>query len=337
MTDKASLQKRVEHLEAELAKASVLEQVSRDLNTARNENELLLAMAQTAIESGLHHTELLYIELNENEEPEWAEVVAAWQREDNPPVSIGTRYYLPDIPFMELVFSNPDELLLIPDVDTDERLDENIRQILQDINIKTYVIVPLRHAGRWIGTLPLHWDKKHEFTEHEIRVYSAIITLAGAAVDNRRMIAHQQQTQLAERQRIIEAQKAALLELSTPIIPVMQGIIILPLIGSIDTQRAREIMRALLEGIAEHRAKVVILDITGVPLVDTGVANHLDKTVKAARLKGAHTIITGISDSVAETIVELAIDWTSMTTLRDLQSGLVRALEMLGLDLKRGR
>jgi rsbT co-antagonist protein RsbR len=131
-------------------------------------------------------------------------------------------------------------------------------------------------------------------------------------------------------QEIIEAQKQALRELSTPIIPIMDRIIVMPLIGSIDTMRARDITRSLLAGIREHRAKIVILDITGVPIVDSGVANYLNKTIQAARLKGASTIITGVSDAVAETIVDLGIDWSGIETVADLQTGLRAALAKMG-------
>jgi anti-anti-sigma regulatory factor len=149
------------------------------------------------------------------------------------------------------------------------------------------------------------------------------------------------QREIGERERlqreIIEAQQLAIHELSTPIIPVMdtpQGsIIVAPLIGSIDSQRAKDITRALLAGIRQHQATVVILDITGVSIVDSGVANHLNKTIQAARLKGTHTIVTGISEAVAETIVELGIDWDKIDTLSDLQSGLAAALNSLGMAL----
>jgi rsbT co-antagonist protein RsbR len=83
-----------------------------------------------------------------------------------------------------------------------------------------------------------------------------------------------------------------------------------------------------LEGIREHRAQLVILDVTGVPVVDSGVATHLNKAVQAARLKGARTIITGISDAVAETIVDLGINWSEIDTLSDLKAGLQVALKM---------
>jgi rsbT co-antagonist protein RsbR len=134
-------------------------------------------------------------------------------------------------------------------------------------------------------------------------------------------------------QEVIEAQRTALRELSSPIIPVMEGIIVLPLIGSIDTGRAREITRALLRGISEHRAKIVIMDITGVPMVDSGVADHLNKSIQAARLKGAQAIVTGMSDAVAETIVDLGVDWAELQTLRDLRTGLTEAIKFLDIDI----
>jgi anti-anti-sigma regulatory factor len=142
-------------------------------------------------------------------------------------------------------------------------------------------------------------------------------------------------------QQVIEAQQQAIKELSTPVIPIMEapdgsgGVIAMPLIGSVDSMRARDITRALLAGISAHRAKIVILDVTGVPIVDSGVAAHLNRSVQAARLKGARVIVTGISDAVAETIVELDIDWSKIETLSDLQTGLVVALESLSIKLSK--
>ncbi|MGB1286126.1 MAG: STAS domain-containing protein [Aggregatilineales bacterium] len=148
-----------------------------------------------------------------------------------------------------------------------------------------------------------------------------------------RVVAEQERNRLQE--QIIREQQRALEELSTPIIPLMERIIVLPVIGSIDNNRARDLMRNLLAGISEHRAKTVILDVTGVPMIDSGVADHLNRTIQAARLKGAQTIVTGISDGVAETIVDLGIDWETLETMRDLQSGLVLALQRAGFTLQR--
>jgi DNA-binding LacI/PurR family transcriptional regulator/anti-anti-sigma regulatory factor len=167
-------------------------------------------------------------------------------------------------------------------------------------------------------------EKAYEQVERQVEERTAEL---------RREVAERERAQaesLKLQQEVIEAQKRALQELSTPVIPVLERIIVMPLIGSIDTLRARDITRALLAGIREHRARVVILDITGVPIVDSGVASHLNKTVQAARLKGARTIVTGISDAVAETIVDLGIDWSGIETLSDLQTGLRAALASTG-------
>jgi len=141
-------------------------------------------------------------------------------------------------------------------------------------------------------------------------------------------------------QQIIETQQQALKELSSPVIPIINtsngkgGIIVMPLVGNIDSMRAGDMTRALLAGISRYRASVVILDITGVSVIDSGVAGHLNKTVQAARLKGAHTIITGISDAVAESIIELGIDWSNLTTRGDLQTGLTAGLNTLGFKIE---
>ena len=160
------------------------------------------------------------------------------------------------------------------------------------------------------------------------------IGLVGMARD----ITEQKQAE-AERERlqqeVIEAQKRAIQELSTPVIPIMERIIVMPLIGSVDSLRARDITRTLLAGINQHRAKVVILDVTGVGIMDTGIVNHLNKTIQAARLKGAKTIVTGISDAVAEAIVDLGIDWGDIETLSDLRTGLITALGSLGVTLSK--
>lgn len=134
-------------------------------------------------------------------------------------------------------------------------------------------------------------------------------------------------------QQILESQQQVIRELSSPVIPVMQGIIVMPLVGNIDTMRARDITRALLAGISRHKAEIVIIDVTGVSVMDTGIVNHLNKTIQATRLKGAHTIVTGISDAVAEAIVDLGIDWSGVSTLSDLQTGLIIALDSLGVRL----
>lgn len=135
-----------------------------------------------------------------------------------------------------------------------------------------------------------------------------------------------EQERLALREQVIAAQQAALRELSTPLIPLARGVVAMPLIGSIDSQRAQQVIQELLAGVAEHRARTAILDITGVPVVDTQVANALLRAAQAVKLLGAQVILTGIRPEVAQTLVGLGLDMTGLTTHSTLQSGIAAAL-----------
>ena len=133
-----------------------------------------------------------------------------------------------------------------------------------------------------------------------------------------------------ERERIIRQQQEAIRELSTPVLPVRERLLILPIIGVIDPQRARQLTEQLLHGIRTNRARVVVMDITGVPVMDANVANHLVQTVEAARLLGATVIVTGLSPEIAQTLVTIGVDLTKMTTVGDLQGGIEQAERRLG-------
>jgi rsbT co-antagonist protein RsbR len=133
-----------------------------------------------------------------------------------------------------------------------------------------------------------------------------------------------------ERERIIREQQEAIRELSTPVLQVRERLLILPIIGVVDPQRARQLTEQLLRGIRTNRAKVVVLDITGVPYIDSAVANHLVQTVEAARLLGAIVIVTGLSPEIAQTLVNIGVDLGKMNTVGDLQGGIEEAERLLG-------
>ena len=133
-----------------------------------------------------------------------------------------------------------------------------------------------------------------------------------------------------ERERVIRQQQEAIRELSTPVLQVRERLLILPIIGVIDPQRARQLTEQLLRGIRTNRAKVVVIDITGVAAMDATVANHLVQTVEASRLLGASSIVTGLSPEIAQTLVNIGVDLGKMNTVGDLQGGIEQAERLLG-------
>jgi rsbT co-antagonist protein RsbR len=133
-----------------------------------------------------------------------------------------------------------------------------------------------------------------------------------------------------ERERVISEQQEALRELSTPVLQLRERLLILPIIGVLDSARARQLTEQLLGAIQENRARVVVIDITGVATVDRAVANNLVQTVEASRLMGASTILTGLSSEIAQTLVDLGVDLGMMKTVGDLQGGLEEAERLAG-------
>jgi rsbT co-antagonist protein RsbR len=133
-----------------------------------------------------------------------------------------------------------------------------------------------------------------------------------------------------ERERIIREQQEAIRELSTPVLQVRERLLILPIIGAIDPHRARQLTEQLLHGIRATRGKVVVIDLTGVAAEDSSIANHRVQTVEATPLLGATVIVTGLSPSIAQTLVNIGVDLGKMNTVGDLQGGIEQAERLLG-------
>jgi anti-anti-sigma regulatory factor len=134
----------------------------------------------------------------------------------------------------------------------------------------------------------------------------------------------------ALQEEVIRAQQAALAELSTPLIPLSDEVVVMPLVGTLDSQRAQRVLEALLEGVAASRARVAILDITGVAVVDTQIANALVRAAQAVKLLGAQVVLTGIRAEVAQTLVGLGVDLAGIVTRGTLQSGIAYAVAQSG-------
>jgi rsbT co-antagonist protein RsbR len=141
-------------------------------------------------------------------------------------------------------------------------------------------------------------------------------------------------TYLAAHAETVRRHQAAIRELSTPVIRVHEGVLLLPLVGAIDSLRASQVMESVLTRVADDQARVLILDIAGVAVVDTKVADSLVKATAAVRLLGAETILTGISAQVARTMVQLGVDVSAMHTRSRLAEGIELALDIVGKAIR---
>lgn len=159
--------------------------------------------------------------------------------------------------------------------------------------------------------------------------------LLNTALDSVRLLA--METALNSGADVIAAQRQELMELSTPVVKLWNGVLAVPLIGTLDSVRSQIAMENLLQAIVDERAQVAILDITGVPTVDTLVAQHLLKTAMAARLMGAECVISGIRPQIAHTMVQLGIDLGEVATRATLADALSHALNRVGLLVTSGK
>jgi anti-anti-sigma factor len=176
-------------------------------------------------------------------------------------------------------------------------------------------------------SIPLE-DGLHTILTIRFPIYNdqgEIYAIGGMSTDmTERKLAEQERDTL--HQQVIEIQQEAIRELSTPLLPLAKGVIAMPLVGSFDTARAQQVVEVLLEGVANHCARTVILDITGVSIIDTAVADALMQATQAVRLLGAHVVLTGVQPRIAQTIVEQGIDMRRIMTCSTLQAGIAYAL-----------
>jgi rsbT co-antagonist protein RsbR len=196
--------------------------------------------------------------------------------------------------------------------------------------IEQEILPTLVQQGSWQGVVEmLRPDGSRWLAQHSvfvIRSESGEIIHTGNIlhdVTEQRRLEHEHSDL---QQQIIDAQRNALRELSTPLIPVSNDVVIMPLIGTIDSGRAQQVMETLLEGVARYQASLAILDITGVSIVDTQVAQALISAAQAVRLLGAQVMLTGIQPQIAQTLVHLGVDLSSIVTRGSLQSGIAEAL-----------
>ena len=172
----------------------------------------------------------------------------------------------------------------------------------------------------------------------ELRDLMDIVAQAQVAAVERLTVIHtsREQARIARLTAVQDQLVQQVRELASPVIKVWEEVLVLPLVGHIDADRAGRLMEDLLQGIVDHQAEIVIIDVTGVPVVDTHVVNHLVRTIKAAGLLGAQSVLVGIRAEMAQTIVQLGLNLASLHTRANLQDGIEFALERLDLQIVPG-
>lgn len=464
-----------QRLGAALSDLELLQELSRKLNHTETLDEVLHVLSLPAPAREKAHITLSAFESDTSgkreTQPDWITVIGTLSvAGEPPPTAVGTRFFLPDIPFAKYVLSNPDSPLLLSDVRTDPRVDEHTRSIFAASNTRATLVMALTVQGRWVGLLSVIWRHPVSLGEREARVYKSLAKHAALRVDNSLMVdrlsslleeTRRQSTVLRtvldnipagivfteapsgrlifsnpaavrllgrdldpkatkeqysrtyslvrpgsdesypyeelpdvrametgvphtaevdilppnqgrinleaigvpmcdasgkvknvvivlsditarkraeeERRRLqdeaMRAQAAALAERSSPLIPITNDILVLPIIGSIDTERGQQVLETVLHGTSQSRARVAIIDITGVRTVDTQAASALTNAAQALRLLGVEPVLTGIKPEVAQTLVGLGVGLAGITTRSTLQAGIQYALRHLNKSL----
>ena len=210
---------------------------------------------------------------------------------------------------------------------------ENINKILADISVSRARVgfSPTETVGYVFSLkdailqfLQAEYGKEPDVLNRELILYFGLIDKLGLVTIERFMKA---------REAIISDQQKAILEISTPVMTVWERILCVPLIGTLDSLRTQQLMEVLLQRIVDTQSRVAILDVSGIPTIDTEVANHLLRTVTATRLLGGECIITGINSRMAQTMVHLGVDLSAVVTRSTMADGLAMAFDKLGLDI----
>lgn len=229
----------------------------------------------------------------------------------------------PDGVFLDYKADSSGDLILPPEAFLNKKVSEVLPPQLAELTLSCMEALKRTREMQTYEYQVVIDDQLRDFEARMVFSNNDILVLSRDVTKQKRAERERQ----AMQEQIIQAQQAALRELSTPLMPIADGVVAMPIIGAIDTMRAQQIMEALLQGIAEHSADIAILDITGVKVVDTQVAGALIRAAQAARMLGARVVLTGISPEIAQTLVHIGAEMREMVAKPTLQQGIAYALE----------
>jgi anti-anti-sigma regulatory factor len=196
------------------------------------------------------------------------------------------------------------------------------------VKITSYLGIPVFSGDRIVAASSVA-NKEEPYTDADVRELTVLTQSVWQIVERKRGEREIQRLNEELKQQV-EAQRLSIQELSTPAIPLWDEVVVLPLVGVVDTARAQQVIENLLEAVVRIEARVAILDVTGVPVIDTHLARHTMKTVAAARMLGAEVIVTGIGPDTAQTLAALQVDTTALETCGTLRAGIREALRRVG-------
>ncbi|HLA01069.1 MAG TPA: STAS domain-containing protein, partial [Thermodesulfovibrionales bacterium] len=253
---------------------------------------------------------------------EYGTVASEYSLTNNLKPSLGEILYFKDFPTLNEAYQKR-QYVLVADTLKHE-LSPKEMEMAERLNIGSILVVPLVLGEKTLGTMQLSsFGEVKDFTEEEIGICQTIANQVAIAIENAHLYEKEQRAM-----ELLKEQQKAFMEISVPVVKIWNRILLVPLIGVFDSARAQLTMETLLTEIEDTQAKVVILDVSGIPVVDSLVAKHLIRTVSAAKLMGAECIVTGIRSRISQTLVQLGVDLSGITTRTSLAEGLKVALDL---------
>lgn len=330
----ALLESRIAEAEARIAELLSIQDAQASLGAASSARELVEIVACYLDPLGEATCSLLSFEGDEGRGPMFADLIATYPEGSTFP-QIDGRLALHGCPYRSLLVSR--DLLVIPDCEGSDVLDAPCSSALLAAGRRSLISVPLLLRGAMTGRLLVAWPRARALSASEVSMATAVARQAPATAERLRLL-EERLRQIDEQKRsdeqrealqarVIEAQRALLEELGTPTIPVAEDVLLMPLVGRIDGERAQRIMDVLLSSVASRRASTALLDVSGVPSMDAGIADALLAVAGAVRLLGAEVILTGVRPDAARALAETMAGASSIMVRATVQDGIALAMK----------